>query len=541
MGMDMLEPCLGEIPRIAWKGLCLPDSPLGATWDLGCIRLRGEAMGREHRGKGVNVALVLMTNLARALGGGRNWDGFGADPFLSGAANSATIKGYQIVSVIATLYAWPFAEVVNADVGGVMCAYNKINQTPACQNTRLINGILKEELGFQGASHPITIFLLVLFICSFKPALAGLDMNMPGFVGYGFGPQVAPDTSKATHSYWGAALVEMVRKGRVPMARLDDMVIRTLGVWYKMAQDRDYPAVNLRQVKCTSYLRLTPSSMSFAFLLTPWISRAQDLLASSLFKYTVCANTVVVMHVVGAVAMESWIEHPNVTAGLHAGLPGQKSGNSLVDVMFADGPQATNPSGRLPYTIAKTREDYPADIVYKSGMQTPQITYEESLSIDYSSVQFFLVVFKPPRVVALQMVRPRFEFGFGLSYTKFAYSGLTILASDKDTTESASANARASAFMTVSTRAASEPPTGSSPPQGNIGEPASLHPEILTVSFRMQNMGMVTGNEVPQLYVAFPTVYSEPPKVLRGFARMPLERGETKPVTIGLRRKDVSV
>jgi beta-glucosidase len=103
-----------------------------------------------------------------------------------------------------------------------------------------------------------------------------------------------------------------------------------------------------------------------------------------------CANTIVVQHVVGPVLMESWIDHPNVTAILHAGLPGQESGNALVDVLFADGSQPTNPSGRLPYTIAKQRGDYPADILYSSSMQTPQITYEEALNIDYRYNIFLL-------------------------------------------------------------------------------------------------------------------------------------------------------
>lgn len=61
---------------------------------------------------------------------------------------------------------------------------------------------------------------------------------------------------------------------------------------------------------------------------------------------------------------------------------GRKVG-ALVDVLFSDGPQATNPSGRPPYTVAKAGEDFSADVLYSSTMQTPQITYEEGLNIDY--------------------------------------------------------------------------------------------------------------------------------------------------------------
>lgn len=49
-----------------------------------------------------------------------------------------------------------------------------------------------------------------------------------------------------------------------------------------------------------------------------------------------------------------WIDHPNIKAVVWPGLPGQESGNSLADVLFGK----VNPSGRLPYTIAKKEEDY---------------------------------------------------------------------------------------------------------------------------------------------------------------------------------------
>ena len=93
-----------------------------------------------------------------------------------------------------------------------------------------------------------------------------------------------------------------------------------------------------------------------------------------------CVNTVVVMHVVGAVIVEPWIEHPNVTAVLWAGLPGQESGNSLVDVLYGD----VNPSGRLPYTVAKSPADYPAQLVTGgTGNDILKIDYTEGLMIDY--------------------------------------------------------------------------------------------------------------------------------------------------------------
>ena len=121
-----------------------------------------------------------MGPLGRMPAAGRNWVSFGADPYLQGIAAAETVKGMQSAGVIATakhfigneqehfrvgpdaissnigdrtlheLYLWPFQDAVKAGVGAVMCANNKVNNSAACQNSWLLNGILKEELGFQG-------------------------------------------------------------------------------------------------------------------------------------------------------------------------------------------------------------------------------------------------------------------------------------------------------------------------------------------------------------------------------------------------------
>lgn len=48
------------------------------------------------------------------------------------------------------LYMWPFANAIKAGVASVMCSYNRVNQTYACENSKMLNGLLKGELGFQG-------------------------------------------------------------------------------------------------------------------------------------------------------------------------------------------------------------------------------------------------------------------------------------------------------------------------------------------------------------------------------------------------------
>jgi beta-glucosidase len=141
--------------------------------------------------------------------------------------------------------------------------------------------------------------------------------------------------------------------------------------------------------------------------LSAWLNGDELVLAVA----AVNNNTVVVVHSVGPMLIERWIDHPNITAVLWAGLPGQESGNSLVDVLYG----AYNPSGRLPYTIAKKREDYSADITYvdSSTPAHPQVDYTEGLDIDY---RHFLA----------RNITPRFEFGFGLSYTEFNFTNLDI-------------------------------------------------------------------------------------------------------------------
>lgn len=86
------------------------------------------------------------------------------------------------------------------------------------------------------------------------------------------------------------------------------------------------------------------------------------------------SKTIVVVHSVGPLIVEPWIEHPNVTAVVWAGLGGPETGNALVDVLYG----VVNPSARLPYTIAKNASDYPTSLILGGGGNTIlQIPYTE--------------------------------------------------------------------------------------------------------------------------------------------------------------------
>jgi beta-glucosidase-like glycosyl hydrolase len=127
------------------------------------------------------------------------------------------------------IYVAPFLRSVMAGLTSVMCSYNLINGTYACENDHTINHILKNELGFQGfvmsdrtAQH------------STISAMAGLDMSMPGDISFG-----------SNTSYFGANLTAYVQNKTIPEARLDDMVTRILASWYLLGQDSsNYPKTN---------------------------------------------------------------------------------------------------------------------------------------------------------------------------------------------------------------------------------------------------------------------------------------------------------
>lgn len=102
------------------------------------------------------------------------------------------------------LYMWPFMDGVRAGAASVMCSYNRLNNSYGCQNSKVMNGILKTELEFNG------------FVISdwngqqsgVASALAGLDMVMP------------------TGGFWGDNLTDAVKNGSVPEDRVTDMATR---------------------------------------------------------------------------------------------------------------------------------------------------------------------------------------------------------------------------------------------------------------------------------------------------------------------------
>ena len=117
------------------------------------------------------------------------------------------------------------------------------------------------------------------------------------------------------------------------------------------------------------------------------------------------------MHTVGAILVDEWYENPNITAIVWAGLPGQESGNSLADVLYG----RVNPGGKMPFTWGNTREAYGPPLLWKpnNGELAPQTNFTGGVFTDY-------------RYFDKYNETPIYEFGFGLSYTTFSFSDLTV-------------------------------------------------------------------------------------------------------------------
>ncbi|KKY15292.1 putative glycoside hydrolase family 3 protein [Diplodia seriata] len=748
--MGMCVGNTGPVERLGFPSLCLQDGPLGlrfadratawpagltvgATWSKELMYLRGQAHAREAKGKGVNVLLgPAMGPLGRLPAGGRNWEGFGADPVLQGLAAAWTIKGIQDEGVMATakhwvgneqehfrqsfewgapnalssniddrtlheIYAWPFADSVRVGVASVMCSYNQVNNSYACQNSKLLNGVLKDELGFQGFVQSDWLAQR----SGVASALAGLDMSMPG-------DGLRWQDGKAL---WGPELTRAALNGSVPMERLNDMVTRIVAAWYQLGQDdpekfpqdgpnfsswtdeevgllhpgsddkttgkvnkfvdvqangshgelarriaaegivlvknendtlpisrqghsiasgfvsnkddfkmhvgiygedargnpdgrnacpdrgcnegtlasgwgsgaadfpylvtplealrrefdidmvllHEYPANEIPETKQRA---LEAQDLCLAFVNSDagegyiswegingdrndlYTQKGGDKLVETVAKRCGGGDSpvIVVVHAVGPVILENWIDIPNVKAVLLAHLPGQESGNAIADVIFGE----VNPSGRLPYTVAKDEDDYGPDshVMYYPNAVVPQQNFTEGLYFDY-------------RYFDKNGIAPRYEFGYGLSYSTFELSELQIVTDPTKKTllpaprpdprvlpvpptyDNGTGPAEDALFPSGFRRLSKYiyPYLNSLSGTANPGVPDKAWPEafadeklhaepsqagggpggnpdlytyVANISFTIRNTSPVRGSAVPQLYVSYPKHWTDP-------------------------------
>ncbi|MFI6838385.1 beta-glucosidase H [Nonomuraea africana] len=238
----------GEQWTSADPSIALPSpTALAATWDVGLVRQVGRLLAQEARRKGVHVLLAPTINLHRSPLGGRHFECFSEDPYLTGELGAAYVEGVQEGGVATTpkhfvandfetdrftvdvkvsdkvlreAYLAPFERVVRAGAWGLMTAYNSVNGTTMTEHTDLVNGVLKREWGFDG--YVVSDWTAVR--STEAAAEGGTDVAMPG----PFGP-------------WGDKLEEAVREGRVPESVVDDKVRRILRLAHRVGALRPGP------------------------------------------------------------------------------------------------------------------------------------------------------------------------------------------------------------------------------------------------------------------------------------------------------------
>ena len=217
----------------------LPSSlATAASFDPQIARDGGAMIGSEARAKRFNVMLGGGVNLTRDPWNGRNFEYLGEDPLLAGTMAGAHIAGIQSNHIVSTvkhfalnaqetgrmvadaridekalrmsdLLAFEIA-IEEGRPGSVMCAYNKVNGDWACENKHLLTDVLRRDWGYKGwvmsdwgAVHSTV-----------KAAEAGLDQE---------------SGQELDHAiYFGAPLEVAVKSGKIPVARLDEMVTRYL-------------------------------------------------------------------------------------------------------------------------------------------------------------------------------------------------------------------------------------------------------------------------------------------------------------------------
>lgn len=576
-----------------------------------------------------------------------------------------------------------------------MCSYTQVNNSYGCQNSYLINGILKSELGFQGfvvtdwsAQHS-----------GVSSVLAGLDIAMPGDTALGSGD-----------AFWGPNLTLAVVNGSIPEWRIDDMATRLMAAFYYVGRDKlqrpanfnswskdtygwtnalagkNWGLINkhvdvrrnntafIREAAARSVVLLKnegalplsggerftavfgsdadssphgpnacddrgcdegtlamgwgSGTSDFPFLISPLtaiqnevVGKNGGLIQSVTDDYAYeqvttlathashcltfvnsntgegyievdgnygdrnnltlwhdgntliatvaasCNNTIVVIHGPGAVQVDTFASHPNVTAILWAGYPGEQSGNAIADVLYG----RVNPAGRTPFTWARdVSSDYGTDILYTPNNPVPQQDFTEGIFIDY-------------RHFDAANITPVYEFGHGLSYTTFAYANLSIT-KHADAPPYVPNNRSAPSFPApvlgnhsddladylfptdgsvvrvpgyiypwlndtdvpaagASVSANDTSPPTPQPPAAAGGAPGGnprLWDVLFTVRATVTNTGSVAGDEVVQLYVSLGGERNAP-KVLRGFERLrDVQPGESVEFSAELTRRDVS-
>lgn len=579
---------------------------LAATWDPTAAQRVGQAIAQQVKAAGRDMILAPTVNIQRVALWGRNFEGYGEDPFLASAMGVGYIRGVQGEGVIAsvkhfaanneeferhridekiderTLHEIYFpafkAAVQQADVWTVMSAYNKVNGTYCAENSYLLKDVLKKQWGFKG-------FVVSDWGSTYSTAPtvnAGMDLEMPGGERARTWlklPKTIQDGNGGDFLSPDKVLAE-VNAGHISIANIDDNVGRILRILFVSGQfDHPHVASGLPAHRAIAraaaaesivllknsgnVLPITSTGKSIAVIgpnaavartggggsskvnptatVSPLdaikeqagnaiqvsyalgasipgetpandtaesrerlrseavataiktdlaivfvgdspaiesegfdrktldLPAGQDELIQAVAKAN--RNTIVVFNAGGPVNVSGWIN--DVPALVSGWFGGEEIGHAISDVLFGK----VNPSGKLPFSFINEFRESPASGNYPG--ENLHVAYAEGIYVGY-------------RYFDTKNIAPQYPFGFGLSYTTFAYSDLKI-------------------------------------------SPASNGGASVTLSIR--NSGKRAGAEVVQLYVHDGhSKIDRPQKELKGFTRVELAPGESKQVTLTLDR-----
>jgi beta-glucosidase len=504
---------------------------LAATWNPGMAYLGGAMIGMEAWRKGFNVLLAGGTNLARDPRNGRNFEYLGEDPLLAGTMAGQAVRGIQSQHVVSTIKHFALndqetgrtvlsarmdeAAMRESDLlafelaietgrpGAVMCAYNRVGGTYACENDYLLNQTLRTDWNYPGwvmsdwgAVH------------SLEAANRGLDQES------------AQQTDK--QAWFDKPLAAAVADGSIKRAVLDRMVHRTLRSMFaealfdhppqKTPINYDADALIAQHVaeqgivllkNAAGLLPLSADIRSIAVIgghadagvlsgggssqvlpvggppltvkvagtaanprprtmifdpssplkaiaakapgakiqfddgadpavaaalakgadvaivfAAQWMTEGRDAPDLALPDHqddviaaVAAANprTIVVLETGGPVLMP-WLDQTG--AVLEAWYPGSRGGEAIANLLFGQ----VNPSGRLPITFPRAEAQLPRPRIPGADLpeHTPfDVDYVEGADVGY-------------RWFEAKDLNPLFPFGHGLSYTRFAYSGLAV-------------------------------------------------------------------------------------------------------------------
>jgi beta-glucosidase len=446
------------------------------------------------------------------------------------------------------IYLPPFQSAIQeGHVGTIMCAYIKTNGIYSCQNPHLLDDFLRTELGFGGwvmtdwtAAHSTV-----------ASAKAGLDQEMPNDRYYGQALKSAVENGQVSM----ATLNEHVRRILVTMFQRGLFDKQQTGDWSADVRSPEHAAFSrsvaeqgtvllknegdILPLSGTSSLAVIgadrgtwpeaegrgSSGVIAPYVISPLEGIRKRAGAASQVSYTdgsnlkeaakaaraahtaivfvstaegegrdrpnlelpgdqnqliaaVAAanpNTIVVLSTGGAVLMP-WINQ--VRAVLEAWYPGQEDGNAIAAILFGD----VDPAGKLPLTFPRTASEIPTSTCEQWPGINGKSVYSEKLEVGY-------------RWYNATGIQPLFPFGYGLSYTTFRLSHLTVTDAGPDV--------------------------------------------VATVD--VTNTGHRAGAEVVQAYVTQPAKNGEPPGQLRAFAKVTLNPGETKHVKLVLGSRSFSI